>query len=99
MRTGALTPGLAHRAAKAELWVRDMDGRALRPVSIVQAEMLVTEGAAYPIIEPSGTWKEVRLKTVLPPNSLRTFKGRATAHGSPVATFQHNHPACRTWKH
>ena len=75
-----------------------MDGRALRPVSIAQAELLVSEGAAYPIVTAAG-WKEVRLKTVLPPNSLRTFKGRDTALGSPVSTYQHNHPACRTWKH
>lgn len=94
----APSPGVAHRAAKAELWVRDMDGRALRAVTLAQAKLLVSQGAAYPVITATG-WKEVRLKVALPPNSLRTYKGSATAPGSPVSTYQHNFPACRTWKH
>src|ERR1019366_4548432 len=102
----ALTPGVAHRAAKAELWLRDMDGRGLRPVSITQAEVLVSEGAAYPIVT-AGIWKEVRLKVAFPPNSLHPFRGRvmhkgrtkhADSPGSPIAQYQHNLAACRTWK-
>ena len=93
------TPGLAHREADAERSLRDMDGRALRLVTTIQAEQLVDGGAAYPIVGAAGRWKEVRLNVALPPNSLRTFKGNLTAHGSPVSTFQHNFAACRTWKH
>ena len=93
------TPGLAHRATEAELTLRDMDGRPLRPMSRIQAEQLVNGGAAYPIVGAGGRWKEVRLKVALPPNSLRTFKGNSMAHGSPVSTYSHNYAACRTWKH
>jgi hypothetical protein len=75
-----------------------MDGQALRPVTLAQAEILVSEGAAYPIVTAAG-WKEIRLKVALPPNSLRTFRGRNTAPGSPVSNYRHNLPACRTWKH
>jgi hypothetical protein len=73
-----------------------MDGRALRPVTSSQAELLVSSGAAYPIVGAAG-WREVRLKIALPPNSLRTFFGRATAPGSQVSNYEHNHRACRTW--
>jgi len=49
--SAAPTPGVAHRATGAELWLRDMDGRGLRLVSLAQAELLVSEGAAYPVIK------------------------------------------------
>lgn len=98
MTPTARTPGVAHRAVGAELWLRDADGRGLRPVTLAQAELLVSDGAAYPIVA-AGVWKEVRLKVALPPNSRHTWRGRATAPGSPVSTFQHNFPACRTWQH
>jgi len=42
----APSPGLAHRASEAELWLRDMDGRALRVVTAAQARELVDTGAA-----------------------------------------------------
>lgn len=101
MRTNAHAPGVAHRAAGAELWLRDMDGRALRTVSLAQAELLVSEGAAYPIVTAAG-WREVRFKGILPSpraNSLRTVKGSDTAPGSSVSTYEHNYSACRNWKH
>ena len=100
MRTAAPAPGVAHRATRAELWLRDMDGRGLRTVSLAQAELLVSTGAAYPIVTATG-WREVRFKGVLPAraNSLRTVKGSDVAPGSSVSTYDHNYSACRTWKH
>ena len=78
-----------------------MDGRPLRPVTIAQAELLVSQGVAYPIVTAAG-WKEVRFKGILSAsraNSLRTFKGSDTAPGSAVSTYQHNYSACHIWKH
>jgi hypothetical protein len=100
MKTWApAAPGVARRAARAELWLRDADGRALRPVTLPEAEALVSAGAAFPIVA-SGNWKEVRLNTSLPPRSLQTFTGHAAAAlGNPRARYNHNQRACRTWKH
>jgi hypothetical protein len=97
--TGAPTPGVAHRATGAELWLRDMDGRGLRTVTPGEAERLIAANAAYPVVS-GGTWREIRLKVALPPGSLHTFHGRtATALANPGARFEHNHQACRLWKH
>jgi hypothetical protein len=101
MRTPALAAGVAHPQARAELWIHDMDGRPIRPATLAQAELLVAEGAAYPVVTAAG-WKQVRLKGILPSlraNSLRTVKGSDTAPGSSVSTYEHNYSACRTWKH
>jgi hypothetical protein len=100
MTKPAHAPGVAHQAAKAELWLRDADGRALRPVRIDQARQLIAAGAAYPIVGADGNWREVRLNTSLPPNSRYTFiEHRPAAAGSHGARFEHNHRACNLWKH
>jgi len=100
MKIEAPAPGLANRVAKAELWIRDADGRGLRPVTMVQAERLVSGGAAFPIVASSGKWKEVRLKSSQPLHLPRTFTGwTATALANPAARFDHNEAVCRTWKH
>jgi hypothetical protein len=99
LRNGApIAAGVAHRHHGAELWVHDMDGRPLRPVTLAQAELLVSEGAAYPIVAAAG-WKQVRLKAVMPPNSLQTFYGRQPRRGGTVSKYHHNSAACRTWNH
>jgi hypothetical protein len=96
----ALAPGVAHREVRAELWLLDMDGRGLRPVTMDQASRLVAEGAAYPRIGQNGVWREVRLKVALPPHSRRTFiEHPSAASGNHGAHYEHNHRACNLWKH
>lgn len=82
---------------EGSLWLHDLDGTPVRPITLAQAQTLVGYGAAYPICV-RGTWREIRLTTAMPPNSLRTFFGRSTAIGSPVSTFHHNTRACKVWR-
>ncbi len=100
MSAGAPAPGVAHRAAEAELWLRDADGRGLRTVTLAQAHELAAAGAAYPDIGPDGRWRHVRLKVALPPNSRRTLLvNPAASGGGQGARYEHNHRACRLWPH